>query len=313
MRLLLAHDYAHAAAPTLHESDAHNVYLRREIAQQFVGGRMKAQRRRDKVNQRRRRLQLHAGKISIPRQFVPFQVMPHVPPVSSGLQSQVNMFRGFQFQNGQPPTSRDAKQIEDAVLATGIGEDLGVNEARVQLRVNMRDVLSNDRFQPAFRLRAIQHVPRIAGHRMAVRFEIIQQFFQRRPRSRAELFATLAGSKEDAAFIPLGNRKAAEAQPDRSGRHRRMQADRAWRQRYDGIESGAGPVKKRLRLALRHDPTIDISRRARIQSLQYFAHRIALVKFRSQLWAQCSNALRYDASAAFRQNESKARDGCAPA
>jgi hypothetical protein len=100
--------------------------------------------------------------------------MPHVPPVTGGLQGQVNMLRGFQFQNRQAPASRDTKQIEDAVLAAGIGEDLRVDEARIELRVNARDVLSNDRFQPALRLRAIKRVPRIGGQWMPTNFKIIQ-------------------------------------------------------------------------------------------------------------------------------------------
>src|SRR6266436_3888314 len=88
-----------------------------------------------------------------------------------------------------------------------------------------------------------------------------------------------------------------------------MEADRARRQRYDGIESHASLVEQQLRLPLRHNPTVDIARRARIQSMQHFAHRIALVEFQSQWWTQCSDALRHDASPTFRQNEAKARDG----
>jgi len=122
--MLLAHDHTHAAAPALRETNAHDFQFRRKTAQQLIRGRMKAQGRRDEVNQRRCRLQWHAGKISVAREIFALQVMPNVPPVAGGLQSQVNMLSGFQFENGQPPASRDAKQIEDAVLATGIGEDL---------------------------------------------------------------------------------------------------------------------------------------------------------------------------------------------
>src|SRR5713101_4874193 len=114
VRVLLAHDHAHAAAPALRKTDAQDFYLRREIAQQLIRGRMKAQGRRDQVNEWRRRLQLHAGKISVTRKVFTFQVMPHMPPVSGGLQSKVNVLGGFQFENGQPPASCDTKQIEDA-------------------------------------------------------------------------------------------------------------------------------------------------------------------------------------------------------
>src|ERR1700687_5246557 len=77
MCVLLPHDHAHAAAPALREADAHDFHLRREIAQQLIGGGMKAQGRRDEVDQRRKRLQRHAAKISIAWQVAPVQVMPH--------------------------------------------------------------------------------------------------------------------------------------------------------------------------------------------------------------------------------------------
>jgi hypothetical protein len=64
------------------------------------------------------------------------------------------MLRRFQFQNRQAAAPRDTKQVEDAVFTAGIGEDLCVNVARVKLRVDARDVFSNNRFQPPLRLRA---------------------------------------------------------------------------------------------------------------------------------------------------------------
>ena len=93
--MLLAHDYAHATPPTLGKADAHYFHLGCQITQQFVGGRMKTEGRRCQVNQGSRRLQWHAGKISVARQIAPFQVMPHVPPVTGGLQGQVDMLRRF--------------------------------------------------------------------------------------------------------------------------------------------------------------------------------------------------------------------------
>ncbi len=62
-----------------------------------------------------------------------------------------------------------------------------------------------------------------------------------------------------------------------------MQADRARRQRDDWIESRAGPVEQRLGLPLRHDPAVDVSRRARVQPFEHFPHGIPLVEFQSQL------------------------------
>ncbi len=136
---------------------------------------MKTQGWRYQVNQRRRRLQLDAGKISIARQVILLEVVSHVPPISSGLQSQVNMLRRFQFQDREAAAARDPKQIEDAVFTAGIGEDLCVNIARVKLHIDARDVFSNNRFQSALRLRAIERMPRIGSQRMPVDVKITQQ------------------------------------------------------------------------------------------------------------------------------------------
>src|SRR5712672_2545228 len=49
-KLLLPHDYPHAAAPALGKTNAHNLHLRREVAEQFVNSRMKTQRRGHQIN-----------------------------------------------------------------------------------------------------------------------------------------------------------------------------------------------------------------------------------------------------------------------
>src|SRR5882762_7185657 len=102
-KLLLPHDYPHTAPPALRKTDAHNLHFRGEVAQQFVSSRMKTQRRCHQVNQRGSCLQLYAGKIPVARQIAPLEVVAHMPPVSRGLKSQVNVLGRFQFQNCQAP------------------------------------------------------------------------------------------------------------------------------------------------------------------------------------------------------------------
>src|SRR6267154_5033151 len=122
---------------------------------------MKTQRRGHQINYRGSCLQLYAGKISIAREITPLQVVPHMPPVSGSLKSQVNVLSCFQFQNRHAAASCDAEQIENAMLASGIGKDLRINKACIELGIDPRNVFADDRFHPALRLCAIQFVPRI--------------------------------------------------------------------------------------------------------------------------------------------------------
>jgi hypothetical protein len=85
------------------------------------------------------------------------------------------MLRRFQFQDREAAAARDPKQIEDAVFTAGIGENLCLNKAPVKLHIDARDVFSNNRFQPALRLRAIQRMSRIGSQRLPVDVKISQQ------------------------------------------------------------------------------------------------------------------------------------------
>src|SRR5258708_31756247 len=121
------------------------------------------------------------------------------------------------------------------------------------------------------------------------------------------------GSKENATIVPLGYSQAAKAQPPPRGRYRRMHADGCGRQRNNAIEGTGSPLEQRLRLPPRHDPTIDISRGARIQLFQHFARGVTLVKLQSQSRVQRSDALRHYPSPAFGQNEPQTGDSAAAA
>jgi hypothetical protein len=227
-------------------------------------------------------LQLYAGKISVARQIAPLEVMPHMTPVSGGLYRQVNVLGRFQFQNGQAPASCDAEQIENAMFAAGVGKDLRVDKACVELCINSRNIFADDRFKPALRLGAIQFVACIGGQRMPVGFEISDQLFAARPRSSPKLFPLFVGSKRNAIIIPLGNGQAPKSQPDFVRRHRRMHADSTWRQGNQATEGTRSLIEQRLRLPLRNDPTVNISGGARFQFFQYFTHRVAFIKFQRQ-------------------------------
>ena len=73
-------------------------------AQEFqgrVGRRVKAQGRRNQINQRRSGLQLHTRKIAITREIARFLMAADSRPIVRCLQWQVQIFGGLQFQNGE--------------------------------------------------------------------------------------------------------------------------------------------------------------------------------------------------------------------
>jgi hypothetical protein len=49
------------------------------------------------------------------------------------------------------------------MLATGIGEDLRIDKARIERRVDAGDVFPNEGLEPTFGLCAIKRMARIAG------------------------------------------------------------------------------------------------------------------------------------------------------
>ena len=100
------------------------------------------------------------------------------------------------------------------MFAAGIGEDLGVDEARVKRGIDAGNVLANEGFEPAFGLRTVKRMTSVAGQRMAVNLEVVEQALERRMRSGRELFARISGPEKDAAVIPASKRKSAKAKKD---------------------------------------------------------------------------------------------------
>jgi hypothetical protein len=102
------------------------------------------QRRRDQVDQRRRGLQLDSREIAIPGEIALLEMAANAKPIIGRLQREMNVLRGFQFKYGQTSGARNRKQVQDAVFASRIGEDLGVDKSRVELGVDAGYVLANE-------------------------------------------------------------------------------------------------------------------------------------------------------------------------
>src|SRR6266852_9663358 len=119
--LLLAHHYAESAAPAFREAHANDFQIGREIFQELVGSGMKSQRGRDHINERRGLLQSDAGKIAVTSDFSALQLAPDAQPIVGGLQGQVNVLAGFQFDDGE--------EIENPVFAAVVGKNLSIDES----------------------------------------------------------------------------------------------------------------------------------------------------------------------------------------
>jgi len=60
----------------------------------------------------------------------------HAQPIIRALQGEMeDVLAGFQFDDREPAGTRDAEKVQDAVFTTGVGENLRVNEARIERRV----------------------------------------------------------------------------------------------------------------------------------------------------------------------------------
>jgi hypothetical protein len=68
----------------------------------------------------------------------------------------MNVFRGFQFENREAAGAGDAQHVQNAPFAVAAGEELRVNEPRIQRRIHTSDIFSDNRFEPALGLLAIE-------------------------------------------------------------------------------------------------------------------------------------------------------------
>src|SRR5271168_640747 len=116
---------------------------------------MEPQRRSYEINKRWSSLQFNSRKISVAGKITLLEVAADAHPIAGGLQREVNVLAGFEFENGEAAGTRHGEKVEDAMLAAAMREDLGIGEARVESGVHARDVLANQGLQPSLRLRAI--------------------------------------------------------------------------------------------------------------------------------------------------------------
>jgi len=135
---------------------------------------MESQRRRHKINERRSLLQSNAWKITIASDLPTLQLAANAQPIVRGLQRQMNVLAGLQFDNRQPSGACHGEEVENAVFAPGIGKHLRIDKSLIEHGIDACDVFANHGFQPALRLSAVERMARVSGQRVAVNFQIVQ-------------------------------------------------------------------------------------------------------------------------------------------
>ncbi len=139
---------------------------------------MESQRGGHEIDDRRSLLQCDPLKITIASDRSALQLPANAQPIVRGLQRQMDVLAGLQFNDRQPAGTRHGEEVENAVFASDIGKNLSVDESPIEHRIDARDVLANNGFQPALRLGAVEQMASIAGERVAMNFQIMQKTLQ---------------------------------------------------------------------------------------------------------------------------------------
>jgi len=106
--LLTKHD-AETTAPAFGKADADDFHVAGKIPLKGVGGGMKAESGRDQIDEWGCGLELESREIAVTRE-VRLRLMPaNARPVVRGLEGEIDVFCGLEFQNGQAAAARDAQ------------------------------------------------------------------------------------------------------------------------------------------------------------------------------------------------------------
>jgi hypothetical protein len=97
------------------------------------------------------------------------------------------------------------------MLPASMRENLRINKTRIKGGIDAGDVFPDERFEPAFRLRAIKYVASLGGERMATIFKLLEQILQSGQGRSCEFFSGIGTAEKNASIVPAGKRKTASA------------------------------------------------------------------------------------------------------
>src|SRR5258707_15043348 len=102
---------------------------------------MKAEGGSDEIDERRSGLEFESGEIAVAREVSLRLVPANSRPVVGGLEWEIHIFRGFQFEDGKAAIACDAQEIQDAALAGNLSEYLFVDVFGIEGDINAGDIL----------------------------------------------------------------------------------------------------------------------------------------------------------------------------
>ena len=233
---------------------------------------MKAQQRRDEIDERRL-----VGNLGIVEQacfsdVAGAMISRNSSPVICALQRKRGIFRHFQFDDDEPPVAPERQQINrtrtaaTARITITRSTKLRVQGCQPQTRVKARDVAPQQRFEPCFRRRCIPRVPLIEGIGASILTEFVNKFCELRPVVRIERSSRGLADAEPDLFMMQHAAHAREGQsmkPERLATACPRHINRLRRERHDAP----------CRLALLHARRTPEARRRTIESLPKFGQR----------------------------------------
>jgi hypothetical protein len=123
-KVLLTHNHTQAAAPAFGYADPDDFDRLQQMPLEQAGSRVESQRGRDEINERWSFLQFQLRKIAVLMKVALFEMLGDAEPVVGGLERQMNVLRGFEFDDGEAAGCCDCENVENAAFRGGIREQL---------------------------------------------------------------------------------------------------------------------------------------------------------------------------------------------
>ena len=91
-----------------------------------------------------------AGEVAVGGELVAFGVPGDAHPIVEGLEREMDVFGGFDFEDDEAAGAFNRKQVSDAAVDAGEGGDLAVDGFRAEAGVEGGDGFADAHFEPGF-------------------------------------------------------------------------------------------------------------------------------------------------------------------
>jgi hypothetical protein len=147
-------NYFEPLTPFYAYSDPLYLDLGRKVAQDPLIAGMNIERRRHQEKTRRSGTERDSGEIAMVLKLAAVQMPLDAEPIIQGLQGQMEVFGGFELDDGEASVPIGRDQIEDAAITGREGRHLPIDRLRKQSGVDDLDILAHLGFQQGLRVEA---------------------------------------------------------------------------------------------------------------------------------------------------------------